>query len=147
LQKDTTELPDSGTVPGTPAVTNAPVEDRLTRANDVLSTYNANGYFRRAVRLFDGDTLSTTAASGKLSPTKGITIASENMVYIWGNFNTTGVASIPTGGSTLNDGGFTGAQVPSSIVCDAIFPLSRTWFDASSALYPEGSGNARNLTG
>ena len=147
LQKDTRELPDSITVPGTSVATNAPVEDRITRADTVLSNYNVDGYFRRAVRLFDGDTLSTTAAAGKLSPTKGITIASENMVYIWGNFNTTGVNNIPSGGSTLNDGGFMGAQVPASIVCDAIFPLSRTWFDASSALYPEGSSDARNLTG
>jgi len=99
------------------------------------------------VRLFDGETLSTSGATGKLSTTKGITVASENMVYVWGNYNTTGVASIPSGGSTLNDGGYTGAQVPASIVCDAIFPLSRTWFDASSALYPEGSGNPRNLGG
>ena len=99
------------------------------------------------MRLFDSDTLSTTAAAGKLSPTKGITVASENIIYIWGNYNTTGVASIPSGGSTLNDGGYTGAQVPASIVCDAIFPLSRTWFDASSALYPEGSGNARSISG
>ncbi len=148
LQKDTLELPDSGTVglaPSTPLTT--PVTDRLARANTVLSTFNANNYFRRAVRLFDGETLSTSGASGKLSPTKGITVSSENMVYIWGNFNTTGVTSIPTGGSTLNDGGYAGAQVPASIVCDAIFPLSRTWFDASSALYPEGSGNARGLGG
>lgn len=148
LQKDITELPDSGTLCCTPsngaAVTDA---TRLARSNSVLSWTNTSNYFRRAVRLFDGETLSTTAATGKLSPTKGITVASENMVYIWGNFNTTGVASIPAGGSTLNDGGFLGAQVPSSIVCDAIFPLSRTWFDASSALYPEGSSNARSLGG
>lgn len=148
LQKDTLELPDSGIIgsaPLLPLIT--PVASRTTRANTILSTYNANDNFRRAVRLFDGDTLSTTAAAGKLSPTKGITVSSENMVYIWGNFNTTGVSSIPTNGSTLNDGGFLGAQVPSSIVCDAIFPLSKTWFDASSALYPEGSGNARGLGG
>ncbi len=147
LQKDTLELPDSGTICCAPSPRNLPVASRLTRANTILSTFNANTYFRRGVRLFDGETLSTTAASGKLSPTKGITISSENMVYIWGNFNTTGVSSIPVAGSTLNDGGYLGAQVPSSIVCDAFFPLSRTWFDASSALYPEGSGNARGLGG
>ena len=147
LQKDTLELPDSGTIGTAPSPTNAPVASRLSRANTILSTYNANNYFRRGVRLFDGDTLSTTAATGKLSPTKGITVASENMVYIWGNYNTTGVASIPGGGSTLNDGGYNGAQVPASIVCDAIFPLSRTWFDASSALYPEGTGNPRSISG
>ena len=69
------------------------------------------------------------------------------MVYVWGNYNTTGITGIPTGGSTLNDGGYTGAQVPASIVCDALFPLSKTWFDALSALYPEGASDARNLTG
>jgi hypothetical protein len=146
LQKDVLELPDSGTI-GTAPLSNAPISDRTGRANTILSTYNANDNFRRAVRLFDGETLSTTGAAGKLSATRGITVSSENMVYIWGNYNTTGVASIPTGGSTLNDGGYLGPQVPSSIVCDAIFPLSRTWFDASSALYPEGSGNARSLGG
>ena len=148
LQKDTLELPDSGTLCCTPA-NGAAVTDatRLARANSVLSWTNTSNYFRRAVRLFDGETLSTTVAAGKLSPTKGITVSSENMVYIWGNFNTTGVTSIPAGGSTLNDGGYAGAQVPSSIVCDAIFPLSRTWFDASSALYPEGSSLARTLAG
>lgn len=139
LQKDTRELPDSGTICCTPS-TSASVTDltRLARAYEVLRWMNMSNYFRRAVRLFDGESLSTTAAPGKLSPTKGITIASENMVYIWGNFNTTGITGIPANGSTLNDGGYTGAQVPASIVCDAFFPLSKTWFDASSALYPDG---------
>ena len=153
LQKDTNELPDSGTICCTPA-NGAVVTDttRLDRANtvlswDKLSYINPKNYFRRGVRLFDGETLSTTAATDKLSPTKGITISSENMVYVWGNYNTTGVVSIPSGGSTVNDGGYAGAQVPSSIVCDAVFPLSRTWFDASSALYPEGSSLPRSLTG
>ena len=153
LQKDTRELPDSGTICCTPT-TGAPVNDsiRINRSNAVMSwrylNYsNSRNYFRRAVRLFDGETLSTSAAAGKLSPTKGITVSSENMVYVWGNYNTTGITGIPSGGSTMNDGGFTGAQVPSSIVCDAFFPLSKTWFDALSALYPEGSSDARNLTG
>lgn len=148
LQKDTTELPDSGTICCTPE-NGAPVTDttRLERAKDVLSWRNTNNYFRRAVRLFDGENLTTGGGAGKLSATKGITISSENLVYIWGNYNTTGVVSIPGSGSTLNDGGFAGAQVPASIVCDAIFPLSRTWFDASSAFYPEGSSNPRLLIG
>lgn len=132
LQKDTTELPDTGT---TWAVT-AP---RDTRANTVMSWNNSSNYFRRAVRLFDAETLSFTAGAGKLSITKGITIATENMVYTWGNVNTTGITSIPAGGSTLNNGGYTGSQVPMSIVCDALFPLSKTWFDGLSAMYPEGS--------
>ena len=141
LQKDTNELPDTGTP--------YPLSmGRTTRANMVMSWANPTNYFRRSLRLFNGETLSTTAAAGKLSPTKGLTIASENMVYVWGNYNTTGVSSIPAGGSTLNDGtGYTGPQVPASIACDAIFPLSKTWFDGVSALYPEGSSNSAAQSG
>ncbi len=120
--------------------------DRLARAMAVMQ--HPVSYFRRSVRLFDGSKLSLSGTSGKLSKTKGITIASENMVYIWGNFNTTGISSIPADGSTLNDGtGFTGSQVPASIVSDAFFPLSKTWFDGLPAMRPEGSSNARNLYG
>jgi hypothetical protein len=139
LQKDTVELPDLGT-------TWAPTTPRQSRADTVMS-WNNPLIFRRAVRLFDSETLSFTGATGKLSQTKGITIASENIVYIWGNYNTTGVSSIPSGGSTLNDGSYLGPQIPSSIVCDSISPLSKTWFDALSALYPEGSSNPRGLGG
>ena len=52
------------------------------------------------------------------------------------------IAGIPGNGSTLNNGGYSGVEVPASIVCDAILPLSRTWFDASSAFCPEGAGSA-----
>lgn len=152
LQKNTGELPDSGTICCSPVSPNAPVTDstRLARAKEVLkgtnliNTTNANSsnYFRRSVRIFDGETLSNSAASGKLSPTKGITVSTENMLYVWGNFNTTGITGIPTNGSTLNNGGYTGAQVPSSLVCDAIIPLSKTWFDSFSAFYPAGGRRA-----
>jgi hypothetical protein len=140
LQKDTTELPDTGTVwtPTTPL---------NTRAYTVMSWNNPSNYFRRAVRLFDAESLSFSAGPNKLSTTKGITIATENMLYTWGNINTTGITSIPAGGSTLNNGGYTGAQIPMSLVCDAFFPLSKTWFDGSSAMHPEGTGNGRDYSG
>lgn len=144
LQKDTMELPDSGVIGITPP-NNAPVADRLARANTVLPLKTP--FFRRSVRLFDGATQSFSALPGKLSPTKGITISSENMVYIWGNFNTTGITGLPLNGSTLNNGGFTGPQIPSSIVADAFSPLSKTWFDALPMLYPEGSSDPRNMGG
>jgi hypothetical protein len=152
LQKDTQELPDLGTTWSAPTLP-ATALQRNSRAKTVMEWTNfdaANNkakHFRTAIRLFNADKLSFTAANGKLSPTKGITVASENMVYLWGNYNTTGITGIPSGGSTLNDGGFTGAQVPASIVCDSFFALSKTWFDGLSALYPEGSSDARNLTG
>lgn len=136
LQKDTSELPDLGT-------TWTPTTPMRTRADLVLRWKNPSNYFRRAVRLVDGEKLSFSAATGKLSPTKGISVAAENMVYIWGSYNTTGVTQIPSESSTLNDGSYLGPQIPASIVCDAIFPLSKTWYDGVSALYPHGT-TARN---
>lgn len=140
LQNDTSELPATGAV-----FRMSDYPDRLARSMAVLQ--RSVGYFRRGVRLFDGATLSYTAAAGKLSPTRGVTVSSENMVYIWGNYNTTGITGIPAGGSTLNNGGYTGPQVPAAIICDAVFPLSKTWFDGLSAMRPEGSGDPRNLGG
>jgi hypothetical protein len=62
------------------------------------------------------------------------------MAYIWGNYNTTGITCQPTNGATLNDPSLTchylGNDVPTSIVSDAFFPISKTWFDALSSLYP-----------
>ncbi len=139
LQHDTSELPDVG---ASYAIDDS---NRLTIGMSLMSIDTT--FFRRSVRLFNGERLSVSGAAGKLSPTKGITVASENMVYIWGNYNTTGITGVLTSGSTLNDGGYTGAQVPASIVGDAIFPLSKTWFDGLSAMFPEGSSDADNQTG
>ena len=140
LQKDVTELPSVGW-----KASDESYADLRAQAIGVLQ--RPVTYFRRSARLFNGSNLSVSGATGKLSPTKGITFASENMVYVWGNYNTTGVSSIPAGGSTLNNGGYLGPQVPSSIVCDAFFPLSRTWFDALPAWRPEGSSDSRNMLG
>jgi hypothetical protein len=137
LQKDTNELPDPAVIPGW-----ASTSGRLARSKLVEGWKNPNNYFRRAVRLFNGSNLQITGAADKLSQTKGITVSSENMVYIWGSYNTTGINLAPLpGAATLNDGGYLGAQVPTSIVADAFFPLSRTWCDSMSAYNPEG-GNA-----
>jgi Tfp pilus assembly protein PilX len=158
LQKDTTELPDpaSSILGSTSASTLA---ERTARADliaawsnidpaDTATPKTRSKYFRRAVRLFNGEDLLLSGAVDKLSSTLGITVASENMVYIWGNYNTTGINTAPAGGvSCLNDPTedcyYTGDQIPASIVCDAFFPLSKTWFDSLSALYPDNLGNRR----
>ncbi len=145
LQKDTTELPDpnGGTI--WPLTTNT-TTFRTTRAQTVSSWTNPNNYFRRAVRLFNGSNLQVSGAANKLSTTKGISIATENMVYIWGSYNTTGISSAPSSGAaTLNDGGYLGNQVPASIVADAFFPLSKTWCDSMSAMYPEGGNSGSTM--
>jgi hypothetical protein len=141
LQKDTAEMPDLG---AQWSVANSGMVEKKNRA-DLMMQRNV-AIFRRSVRLFNGERLATTGVAPKLSETKGITIATENMVYIWGNYNTTGVSNIPVNGSTMNDGSYLGLQVPSSIVADSFFPLSRTWFDASSSLHPEGDSDGRGAS-
>jgi hypothetical protein len=145
LQKDASELPDPNQVSvGFPLATGGAVSAATGPAKSAAAWANPNNYFRRAVRLFNGENLQTSGAAGKLSTTKGLTIATENMVYIWGNYNTTGINGQPAGGSTLNDPDQTfhyfGNQVPASIVADAFFPLSKTWFDSSSAMHPDSLG-------
>lgn len=133
LQKDQSELPDPTPMPsGTPVTS---LSGRVQRANTVAN-YTITG-FRRAVRIVNGDTLTTSmTGTDKLSETKGITVATENMLYVWGSYNTTGISNVPAGGASLADD-YNGPQVPASLVCDAIFPLSKTWFDASPAIYPD----------
>ncbi len=152
LQRDISELPDPAALtaltPPSPLPASFTNATRFTNALTVASWQNPTNYFRRAVRLFNGEDLLTQPAGvNKLSSTHGLTVSTENMVYIWGNYNTTGITCQPGGstptGSTLNDPiktcTYTGDQVPASIVSDAFFPLSKTWFDASSALFPESS--------
>lgn len=135
LQKDTAELPDPAVLPGSYG------SDSNARARTAAAWLNPNNYFRRSVRLFNGENLQISGAANKLSSTKGITVSSENMLYVWGNFNTTGINGQPTGGATLNDSSQTyyylGNQIPTSLVCDALFPLSKNWFDSASTIHPE----------
>jgi hypothetical protein len=134
LQKDTNELPDPAALSGTST------SDDTARAKTCAAWTNPSNYFRRSVRLFNGEDLVVSGATGKLSATKGLTIASENMVYVWGNYNTSGINGQPDGGATLNDAAETyhylGDQVPASVVCDAFFALSKNWFDATTAMHP-----------
>lgn len=145
LQKDTTELPDPATLTGT-STTSSTLAERTARANTTAAWTNPSNLFRRAVRIFNGEDLIISGATGKLSATKGITVSSENLVYIWGNYNTAGINAAPASGvSCLNDTTapcyYTGDQVPASIVCDAFFPLSKTWFDSMSAMYADNQSS------
>ncbi len=143
LVKDLAELPDPAVLTGT---SGADLAARNRRALAVAAWSNSSNYFRRTVRMFNAADLQTTGAAGKLSTTLGITVASENMTYTWGNYNTAGINAAPAAGtSSLNDSSkpsyympiATDRQVPASIVADAWFPLSKTWFDSSSAMYPD----------
>lgn len=145
LVKDTNELPDPAVLGAVSPGYGTDINKRAITVNDWINLAANNidhKMFRSAVRLFNGENLQISGAAGKLSQTKGITVSSENMVYIWGNYNTTGIdVAPPDGVSCLNDTSgvckYLGNQVPTSIVCDAFFPLSKTFFDSETSMYPD----------
>jgi Tfp pilus assembly protein PilX len=142
LQRDLTELPYAAALTGT---SGGDFNARIARGKTVAAWLNPSNYFRRAVRIFNGENLQVLGTANKLSTTKGITVSSENMVYVWGNYNTTGINDKPKNGTaSLNDPDedsyYTGNQVPASLICDAFNPLSKTWFDAITSIYPDDLG-------
>ncbi len=168
LQVDKCELPSPAAIPGPTPTGTAPLGVGSTDflQSITVAEWNpalpasmstacttayaaANKYwFRRAVRLINGKNLQTSTATGKLSNTKGISVSTENMIYVWGNYNTDGINAAPASGtSSLNQASATShymptttdTQIPASIVADAVFPLSKTWYDALSAMHPEGA--------
>jgi hypothetical protein len=149
LVKDTTELPDPAVLAGNYGA------DLTMRALTVAAWTNPGNYFRHAVRLFNAENLQITGAPGRLSLTQGITLSTENMLYTWGNYNTTGINVAPPAGFACLDDltgpcTYLGNGIPASIVSDAFFPLSKTWSDSCIAMYPGNLGRRvadRNLPG
>lgn len=139
LVKDIAELPDPSVLGG------AYGADLTMRALTVAAWSNPGNYFRHSLRLFNGEDLQLSGGANRLSATQGITISTENLLYIWGNYNTTGInLAPPLGTASLNEPtaafNYTGDQVPASLISDAFFPLSKTWADSSGAMYPGNLG-------
>jgi len=135
LVKDTNELPDPAVLGGIYG------SDATMRALTVAAWTNPSNYFRHALRLFNGEDLLLAGGPTQLSTTQGISVSTENMVYIWGNYNTTGInLAPPLGTASLNEPtatfNYLGDQIPASIISDAFFPLSKTWADSCSSMYP-----------
>lgn len=121
--------------------------------NEVLTKTQAastdHGYFRRGVRLINGSVLP--GSYDRLNPTitKGFTFASENGVYVQGNYNATGVTLsgtnapappenyMPQGGTPTQAGSANATNhIPAAIVSDATTILSNAWNDSESFATP-----------
>ncbi|MGD9627941.1 MAG: hypothetical protein AB7V18_01710 [Pyrinomonadaceae bacterium] len=99
-------------------------------------------YYRRGVRLTNGTRLPGNYDSSNPTLTRGFTVASENGVYVWGNYNATGVASYgsPTPSTDYLPQN-TVDHVPASIVADAVTILSNNWSDSNSFRNPFSRAN------
>ncbi|MBK8150098.1 MAG: pilus assembly PilX N-terminal domain-containing protein [Acidobacteria bacterium] len=96
-----------------------------------------HAFYRRAVRLINGQRLPGTYDAANPLNTKGFTVASENAIYVQGNYNATGISSVgsPTPSTNYNPQNTT-AHIPASVVSDAVIILSNGWTDSRSFRYP-----------
>jgi hypothetical protein len=99
---------------------------------------NPTFFFRRAVKLVNGSALSTMACPGTVNGVTincGLTFASENPVYLQGDFN-----------SNSQAGGWGDQHVATSIAADAVTLLSNNWNDVNSFIGPYSLGNRQAAT-
>jgi hypothetical protein len=101
-------------------------------------------YYRRGVRLINASVLPGNYDAANPANTKGFTFASENGVYVKGNYNATGAGS-PSGTSVTPPENYSpqnsSTHVPASIAGDAVIILSNNWNDAQSFIYPFSSND------
>lgn len=101
-------------------------------------------FYRRGVRLINGTTVPGNYDTVTEGNTKGFTFASENGIYVLGNFNTTGVTNqanptlstnyLPKGDDTTDPN--RNKHIPAAIIGDAVTILSNAWNDGKSFAHP-----------
>jgi Tfp pilus assembly protein PilX len=132
--------------------------DKATSGNNEAPTTDSQGetgyfavtdhkFYRRGVRLINAGVLPGNYDSVTESNTKGFTVASENGIYTWGNYN---VASVSVAGgtnatlSTAYSPQNTNLHIPASIVGDAVTVLSNNWNDGESFALPYDLANRQS---
>jgi len=102
----------------------------------------ADRYFRRGVRIVNGERLSGSTTVGSVTANmpgtlnRGFSISSENGMYVLGNLNANGVSVGPTSSAPTQPENYTGSEVPFSVVGDAVTLLSTNWQDGKSFRNP-----------
>jgi hypothetical protein len=111
-----------------------------TQVSAIVARSNRAVFFRRALKLVRG-------ARGQLPSNglQGLTVASENPVYIHGNYN----ACLPSDTGATCTGGFgaTGdGHVSAAVIADAVTLLSNNWNDIRSFATPHNPGSRAAAT-
>lgn len=85
---------------------------------------------RKGVKIVNGQNLPDGSSSG--TPTKGLTIVTENAAYIVGDYNTGGTPPVNSG-SDLSAKNYAGSDSkivqPAAVIADAVTVLSNKWED------------------
>ena len=100
----------------------------LFNANEARE--NPNALFRRAVKIVNGNLISTPNCPGAIPC--GLSISTENPLYLQGDFNANSAG-----------GGFANPSVATSLVGDAITILSNNWNDVNSFAFPFNTPSSR----
>lgn len=117
----------------------APTQDSTVEAG--LASVTDHAYYRRGVRLINAVTLPGKYDTVKPNETKGFTFASENGIYVRGNYNVAlnGV-TLPGGTAPAESTAYSpqngATHIPSSVVGDSVTVLSNSWNDADSFVNP-----------
>ncbi|MFN0277792.1 MAG: hypothetical protein ACKVRN_04225, partial [Pyrinomonadaceae bacterium] len=126
--------------------TNEAVQYTSNISPDIAAAFD-HKFYRRGVRLVNAQTIPGNYDTTTPENTKGFTVASENGVYVWGNYNATGVVShgSPTAYTDYLPAYNTSGDIPASIASDAVMILSNNWDDTKSFILPFDRG-ARDAT-
>ena len=118
-----------------------------TDVNPAIAAVFDHRFYRRAFRLINGEVLPGRYDAATPANTKGFTVASENGVYVLGNYNATNIvgSSNPTPPEDYRPYN-TANHIPASIAADAITILSNRWNDGQSFRTPFTSQTAAETT-
>jgi len=121
------------TKPSTAINTSAPLDPYTNRINSCVTTGRRNfvSGARHVLRLVDGTLGNLPTAAGG---TGGFTVASENPVYVWGNYNSNAADT------TWNSPSVDEPHSAASVIADAVTVLSNQWSDLTDMLNPVNSG-------
>ena len=97
----------------------------MLAANTNAARENPPLFFRRAVKIVNGSDLTGVGTCPSTNVTCGLAIASENPVYVQGDYN-----------ANIKGAGWGSTEVPSSVAGDAVTLLSVQWNDLNSFISP-----------
>lgn len=107
---------------------------------DIAAVFD-HKFYRRGVRLINGTLPPGNYDSTTPANTRGFAFATENGVYVQGNYNATGISSVgtPTAANLYLPQGTN--DIPASVTADSVTILSNAWKDSASFIYPFSLSN------
>ncbi len=122
---------------------------RITDCTDTAGKNWVSGA-RHVLRLVDGSLGNVplrTDANATLDSPGGFTVASENPVYILGDYNSNAADSAGWAGDTTAFQGDTAGHAAAAVIADTVTLLSNTWLDLTSMQTGDVTNSGNRTTG